>query len=434
MTDTTDRDIRQGRIARRAQRLQNPREPRVGKIKIGRLIKRCRSCKHISHASVDTCPKCSGRDFGNTYPEKANHYIFYDDAGKDEKGRPIPSMGHHAYDKSPTVLNFTFKAPPTECVMLRRECYQGGKLFCCNQFQVDHDSGVYTDTGVAHRHGHDIACDPETCPYSIGGTVTGPDKKSKTIRPGQCGETVTARLWLPDVPGFASYEHKSGSIETINNFQTAVRDILAMTRSTGGHLPLKLELKLKKVNSSYPDENGQPVKTEFFTSVIHFPFSMTALMEKGRHGQLSPGDVMYVLPAGIASPALPGPNQGNYDELVDGPRSLPAAPTQDAPATEIADLKGRATPPSTQADDGPGEELAGLIQDLFKTWTAGLTPYERGKRRKLLCKTFGLETNRKGAPKLGSVTPHKASRIIDWLNVKLEGPDGLETDDTSDLT
>lgn len=412
-------EILQGRIAARAARLADPREPRIGKIKLGRIVHRCKNqdCRRIVPAAVDPC-QCGGTAFTKTFPEKTNHYIFFDDAGSVD-GKNVPSMGHAVFGPSPLEIPFTFKRPPHECVMLRRETYQGGKLVCCNQFVLAAQTGQFVDTGRADRRDRgEIECNPLACPYSIGGSVTGPDGLTKTVPAGQCGETVTLRLWLPDVPGFENYEHKSGSIDTINNVQAATEDLTRLMRVAGGHIPLRLVLKLKSGSAPFPNDQGKWVKASYFTSIIHFPFSMTDIQKRMKLGTLQADDVTYGLPSGLMRPALPGPTESNYDELIDGPRGSRAA-LPDVRKTEIGDLEGRAQPVQAQAIDQADENEIGIIQSLWEDWRKDKNNYERGKCRKELIATFALPVDKKRRPKLGGLAKKQANSIRQWLEAKI---------------
>lgn len=414
-------DVRRGQVERRAERLAKPREPRMGKIKLGYLAHKCRGCGKIWSAATEKCPSCAGTDWTQNFPRKTNHYVFFGDG--------TPSEGHKRFGEAPTVIPCTFKNEPADNVMVRRECYQGGKLYCVNPFTVNRQTGEYRDLKRAFRRGDEIKCDPTSCPYVMGGTVTGPDGQSKRVNPGQCGETVTMSLWLPDVPGFDAYLHKSGSIETINNMQTAVKTLTAMASHTGQWYPLKLEMRLKEVHSSYPDSDGQMKKTQFFSTILHWPQSVTDLQDKATRGKLVATDMAYILPADLfGKRALPQPTEDSFDPLIDGSRGKPELP--EPKGTDIADLDTREHPVAKQADrltKAQGKS----IKDGLEIIDGLLTQDAQENLRKEICKTWGVTRTKTGGLVLGKLTGKRAGELVLWLarkvdqiNVKEDGDGG----------
>ena len=428
MTKNTQ-DIRKGQVAARAARLVKPREPRMGKIKLGYQVHKCRKCNKTHKLSIETCPDCSGTEWGHGYPQKTNHYVFYDDGGIGAKVH-----GHNA-----PIIPFTFKAPPVECVMVRRECYQGGKLYCCCPLVANPATGDYTNPGIAYRNRQEVKCDPETCPLSVGGNVT-IGGKSRVIDPErpQCGESVTIRIWLPDCEGFDVYEHKSGSIETINNVQSAVKTLTGMMNQVGGYLPLRLELKLKKVTKQYTDlKTGIPKRAEFYASVIHFPFSIVTLQDQSRAGTLQLDKVMYSLPTGLNRKAvrmLPEPTEGNYDELIDGPRQVNGVingtqNAQNATGTPISDLTTQSIPKTVQTHTEPTRTQIDKFRAAFDILTEGMDKKGKTEVKAELNKVWGVAiVNGKIDPK--SVSTAKMNNVIEWLNSKIahKAKVGLEED------
>lgn len=412
MTSSTQQN-RRDQVAARAARLEKPREPRLGKIKLGYQVHKCRGCGKTHKLAIEKCPDCGGTNWSQGYPQKSNHYVFYDDGG----------IGAKIHGHAPTVLPFTFKAPPTECVMVRRECYQGGKLYCCCPLVANPSTGDYRNPGVAYRTGQQIKCDPGTCPLSVGGEVT-IGGNSRTIDPAhpQCGESVTIRIWLPDCEGFDSYEHKSGSIETINNIQSAVKTLTGMMNQVGGYLPLRLELRLKKVSKTYPDpQTGVPKRAEFYASVIHFPFSIVELQEQHRRGALQLDRVMYSLPAALGKPAvkmLPEPTEGNYDELIDGPRQANGVMEPRRVVTQIDDLTGQTVPKAAQAGSEPDKAQIGRFKAAFNALSEGMNKAGKAALKKEINKTWGVAlVDGKFDPK--SISTTRMKNVIVWLNDKI---------------
>jgi len=417
MTQNNTQSIRQGRVAARTARLEKPREPRLGKIKLGFQVHKCRGCNKTHKLSIETCPDCGGSNWSHGYPQKTNHYVFYDDGG----------IGAKVHGNTPTVLPFTFKSTPVECVMVRRECYQGGKLYCCCPLTANPATGDYTNPGIAYWTGNEIKCDPETCPLSVGGEVT-IGGKSRTIDPTrpQCGESVTIRIWLPDCEGFDSYEHKSGSIETINNVQSAVKTLTGMMNQVGGYLPLRLELKLKKVAKQYPDENGNMKRAEFYASVIHFPFSIVDLQEKSRAGTLQLDNVMYSLPTGLNRKAikmLPGPTQGNYDDLIDGPRQVNGATesrqnTHGNAGTPVSDLVGQPVPKTTQTRTEPTRTQIDNFRATLNALSDGMSKLDKTALKMEINKTWGIELV-KNKLNAKSISTARMENVLGWMNSKI---------------
>ena len=411
-------DNRRGQVAARAARLIKPREPRMGKIKLGYQVHKCRGCGKTHKLSIETCPDCGKANWSNGYPQKSNHYVFYDDGG----------IGAKVHGNSPTVLPFTFKASPVECVMVRRECYQGGKLYCCCPLTANPSTGDYTNPGIAYRTGQEIKCDPETCPLSVGGKVT-IGGKSRTIDPTrpQCGESVTIRIWLPDCEGFDSYEHKSGSIETINNVQSAVKTLTGMMNQVGGYLPLRLELKLKKVTKQYPDEQGNMKTAKFYASVIHFPFSIVELQDQSRAGTLQLDKVMYSLPTGLNTKAikmLPEPTEGNYDDLIDGPRQVNGTingsqDAQNGAGTPISDLATQSMPKTVQTHTEPTRTQIDNFRAAYNVLTDGMSKADKTVLKKEINKTWNIELV-KNKFDLKSISTTRMENVLDWLNSKIK--------------
>lgn len=411
-------DNRRGQVAARAARLIKPREPRMGKIKLGYQVHKCRGCGKTHKLSIETCPDCGKANWSNGYPQKSNHYVFYDDGG----------IGAKVHGNTPTVLPFTFKASPVECVMVRRECYQGGKLYCCCPLTANPATGDYTNPGIAYRTGQEIKCDPETCPLSVGGEVT-IGGKSRTIDPTrpQCGESVTIRIWLPDCEGFDSYEHKSGSIETINNVQSAVKTLTGMMNQVGGYLPLRLELKLKKCSKQYPDPlTGVPKTANFYASVIHFPFSIVDLQDRHRLGTLQSQDIMYSLPDAFGKPTnrmLPEPTEGNYDELIDGPRQVNGTTesresTRGNAGTPVSDLAGQSVPKTTQTHTEPTRTQIDKFTAAFHILADGMNKADKTALKKEINKTWGIVLV-KNKFDLKSISTARMEDVLGWMNSKI---------------
>jgi len=403
-------DVSQGRIRARMNRLDNPRAPRMGKIKLGYQVKNCWTCKNAGRkgyairAFENVCPNCGGKDFSATFPTKTNHFVFFDDGN--------PSAGFEAYGKS-IKLQFTFKSAPIDCVEIGYVCYQGGKLYCKNRFEPDARNGEFINRNIAVRGGKEIECDPERCPLRAGGNVTIAGK-SRTIDPNrpQCGEKVTMYLWLPKCAGFDAYMFQSGSINTINNVQDAVKTLTHFMAPHGGYLPLHLEFILKKQHGMYPDQSGKMIRTEFYSPMIHFPHAFDTLKERMERREITAGDIMYVLPDGLVRPALPGPRDDHYDDLVDGPRSLPEHVQA---RTDISDLKG-VDSPSPESPQRLPDGMYGEIKELANDVMKGMDNKTRAAFKGRFKKTFGLNQ----LSDAETVSMSKASRIVDWLTAEAE--------------
>jgi len=395
-------NIMPARRKARAERLAEPRDVRIGKIKIGQLVHKCKGCGKSHPAMIEACPDCGQGNWTATFPQKVNHFRFDDDGA-----------GHKLFGRSPITIPFTFKRPPVECVMVRYECYQGGKLFCSNCLAASESTGKFTDLHKAYRMGREIECNPETCPYSIGGNVTQHDGTSRFISAPQCGEKVTLRGWIPDIPGFDVYEFKSGSIETINNFQDAVQTLTGIINSVGAYIPLKLELKLKKSHGTYPDGNGQFIRCEYYAAYIHFPFSVPALQDAASRRELKAVDIAYVLPAQIFARQLPGAHEGNYDELVDS--HAKALPEPEPTLSEkIADVP-KWDPPKPQATESASAEKIARIEWIRDEINAGRSDGDKQALSRSMRATFKLKLNARKQIDYTLVDNPTADGIIKWL-------------------
>ena len=400
-------EITVGRVNARMNRLNKPRQPRMGKIKLGYQVKKCYGCQRKVRLTHAKCPDCGGEKFSKSFPSKTDHFVFIDDVGKD-----VPSIGHATYGEHPTNLDFTFTANPLDCVEIGYICYQGGKLFCKNRWEPDYRTGDYINRDIAVRAGKEIRCDPLTCPMRVGGNFTMPDGKSRAIDPEhpQCGEKVMMYAWLPKCPGFDAYMIQSGSIASINNVQSAVKKLHGLMQR--GYLPLKLQLILKKQHGTYPDQTGKPIKTDFYAFTIHFPFAFADLIEDAKRGQLSDTDIMYKLPTALTRPALPGPRDDVYDELIDGPRGQLVEPKLQPRVTNVTDLTG-SEPLPEQAHKLSDIKLK-AINETFNTICKITPKSEHGKFKKQFKSTWGL----KSLKDIESVSNARADDIIDWLNRK----------------
>jgi len=419
MNETQRRkEIRQGRVASRRSKLNNPREPRQGYIKLGVMKKKCLSCQKIKLASVDKCPDCGGQKFSHTFPTKTNSFVFYGDG--------TPSQGHKRFGQTILEIPFTFKAPPAECVMVRRENYRGGKLFCSSRLTVD-ERGEFKETGKAHRIGQgQLKCDPETCPFSVGGNYTDPDGTTGTIDPDRpwCTEKVTLSVWLPDLPGFDAYTIKSGSITTINNIQTAVKTLTAFMTQAGGYAPLRLKLVFKAAETSYPDpKSGGWKKSKFFTFVIQFPFAIEDLMTDAKRGQFKKEDLLYALPDGLApvQKSLPAPDEGNYDPLVDsGPDpEIKSDKPADQKIADISQLKTD-TRPQPQVSDKLTSDQLQKIKDNMGIMKKCLGPDDFKRFKKSLSDTHQVPMTRDGKLRISGINQTQADRILSWLSNQIE--------------
>ena len=183
--------------------------------------------------------------------------------------------------------------------------------------------------------------------------------------------------------------------------------LVGMMKSAGGYIPLKLEMRLKKCYSSYPGDDGGMIKTDFYTTVIHFPYSITELQEQAKRKQLEPGDIMYIIPAGILSPAIGMPER---DELIDGVNHAPRAITN---GTAIGDLKSENVKPVQHFDIDTDkiDEINRLRREIIQGWgQQAIKDFNKEIR-----KTWGLGTIKE----ISEVLSDKADDIIRWLRTRL---------------
>lgn len=391
----------------RNKRFDEPRKPRVGKIKLGYQIWNCKCGNKALMKAVLNCPKCGYKrdDKHYCFPSKTDYYVFYEDKGK----------GLAKFGEKPREIPFGFSLPATECVRMGWRCYQGKKMFCNNTFQVDHRTGKYNNLNIANRTGFDkpIPCDPETCVHSVGGNY-----QNKKIKPGQCGTFVTAFLWLPDIVGFDSYEHTSGSIQTANNFQSAVEILTALSLRSIDYKSLRLKLVLELVNTQYQKPDGTMQPTSFFCSRVEFPFAVEDLRKQIASGKLDQSSLYYALPGTFSQKQLP-PHE--YDELVDEPRTMIPDKSVGTRDHEIQDLQG-GNEIAAESEDILSKEQLETVLDLFGRYVEPLNENERKKFKRHFKKTYN-------PPKKGNIldweklTSNKANQMIDGLNRLIENRD-----------
>jgi len=398
------------RVLARKKRMDNPREAIHLKIKAGQLVYKCSGCGNKTPASIKACPKCGGVKFGNTFPDKTNFYTF----PNDKNGEALKRFG-----KEPIELPFTFMKPPRECVRIGRECWQGGKMFC-NNYLVSDSAGKFSDIHIANRSGltKPIPCAPETCPYAIGGEVQG-----KHVNPKQCGEVVYLYVWLPDLEGFDSCVLKSGSIETINNVQDAIQKLTAVMSGTrGGYMPLRLKLQLRAAQSTYQEPDGTRKTAHFFTTVIHFPFSVHEIQQAMERRELQVKDLIYALPQALSGRELPAPE---YDPLIDQPREQRAI-AEESESTKrildkVKDMPQEAPPVAEQSTVCIDDDQLDYVTSMMREIREALNENDRKKLTKEFVDTFHVPRIRDGN-KYG--TNYKAipisqyDKVVTWLESK----------------
>jgi hypothetical protein len=386
--------------------MENPQHSRLGTISIGAKVKYCRNgnCKYPVPANLTKCPKCNGTNLGRETPSKLNYFRFY--------GFPedIEQKLYKKYGERPTSIPFTFPGHPQNYIQIGRECYQGKSLHCKNTWEYDQASGLWADSGRADRRMKDglsrqnIPCVPDECPYVIGGKD--PYLDGREIKARQCGEHVTAYVWLYDSPGLELVRVKSGGIKTITNFTNEIRKLLGLM--SGRWQPMRLELRIRFEHTKYPDPNsGQLRNTEVPVIYIHFPQSIGELIEKQSRGQLAAGEIFVTLPS--TQPALPSGHQDNYDDLVDGSRALPAP--EAAETRSLSTLKGRDKIAPVQAEPLIDDNTYEIFKGKFREAAHGDRNYAE-KLKTIVRRMFAIEKGRR-FDKLELV---KAQRIIAFLD------------------
>jgi hypothetical protein len=421
------------RVRARRDRLEHPRASNIGCISIGTKVRYCTNkptCGKSTPvedipANSNKCPKCGGI-LGAETVGKLNYFRFRDFAPD------IQKLLLAKYGRQPLAVPFTFPTSPSDCITIGRECYQGSFLHCFNHWGVQ--DGKWVDPHRASRKigktmkRVDIKCEPDSCPFAIGGID--PDTKA-TIKPRQCGEVISAMVWLYEMPGLGLVRFKSGGINTINNFQEGVRMFLHLLQ--GKWLPLKLELRLRSKRSKYQGSDGNFRDTVIQEVYIHFPEAMAELIDRADKGKLKPGDLYVMLPGTSTTPMLPAKaSEPVFDELVDGPRS--GVLEQRPESLPITDLKGLDEPPPPQATEGLTTETQNRINGLIKE-IAGTNKYDRTKLAKRLRQTFAVESWTVASEEVGlKMVRFLQARKAQWLEQIAGGSDidGLKSMDLNE--
>lgn len=383
------------RVLARKRRIEDPPQDRLGTISVGLKVRYCnkQGCRQPVPIALKACPKCKGTDLGRETTSAINYFRFR--GFPEDVAEKILLM----YSDRPTSIPFTYPGHPSQFIRIGYECFQGKFHHCSNDWAYNQQTGLWEDQGRANRRMKDgltwenIPCEPEKCPYMIGGKD--PYLDGKLINKGQCGEHVTTHIWLYDIPSLQLVRVKSGGTGTIGNFITETRKILGLMG--GRWQPVKLELRVKMIPRKYPDpKSGQLRSTEVPLIYIHFPKAVTAL---------GPGDIVG-LPS--KTPALPpGHEVNNYDELIDGTRSLPAPTVTEVPATSLTELRGPDKMPPPQAEPLITEQT---FTD-YKEALEAIPKNQQTKTREIIRVMFAIEKGRK----FKYLEEKKALRIIEFL-------------------
>jgi hypothetical protein len=348
------------------------------------------------------CPKCHGA-LGSEVPAKLNFFRFYGFATDEEE------MLKKTYGPRPFAIPFTFPGHPALFITVGRECYQGKFLHCCNHWEWDSQRAVWADGGKASRRVEDtmqrreMDCHPDKCPFVIG-------TEDKAIKPGQCGEVVVSNLWLYELDGWDLVRFKSGGINTINNFQDAVRKLLVLTQGLGSK-SLKLELRIRSKATKYPTPTG--FKSTTINEVyIHWPNNPAQLAKALTAGDLKETDVYVVLPdlsKRLALPEKGAEPENTFDELIDGPRQMERHADPPEPL-KISDLPGRTDPVPVQAEEGVGDSQLELINDIMNEYITGDNRKDRKVQELLKAKKAA---GYKGP--VDKMNQRQATAVITWL-------------------
>jgi hypothetical protein len=340
---------------------------------MGTKVRYCKgkpSCGPIPIEEIgkeNRCPKCRA-ELSAEAPGKLNYFRFTGFAPDQE------ATLKKLYGPKPLAIPFTFPGHPANYITVGRECYQGKFLHCCNYWAWGSgEGGKWTDCGKASRRVEDtmrrieIDCRPERCPFAIG-------TEDKSIKPGQCGEVIIANLWLYELDGWDLVRFKSGGINTINNFQDAVRKMLVLMSSLGDLRSLKLELRIRSKSTKYPTESGGMKSTTINEAYVHWPNNPADLAKALTAGTLTETDVYVALPSLGKQIALPAKGsmsepESTFDELVDGPRQTRSA--DPVIPLRIGDLPGREEPIPVQADPPITEDQQQQIRELVFEYVKG---------------------------------------------------------------
>lgn len=415
--------VKVDQIKAREHRMANPWQPRFGTISAGHTVRYCKGCKKpipVKKLKKDqnNCPTCGGA-LGKAVPQALNYFRFRD-FPSDITKLIVDTLG-----SKPTVVPFTFPMHPTECIFVGRQCYQGSHLHCQNEWKWHPEKMKWVNGGRAVRRKSgggsqrvEIDCVPSACPYCIGGQDPA---SGKPIRPGQCGESVSAMILLPDFPGLELVRYHSGGINTINNFQDAVKKLLGLLH--GRWRALRLELRIRAKAVKYPDADGNLRPTTIWEIYIHFPHSINELIEKAKRGELTDGDLFVELPALSPDRAMIEEKHQQFDELIDGARTLPEPERRARPEPEpinLADAAGQSELLPEQAEPLITEEQQANMKRLI----ADLATTEAGRRA--LVQDARKSCNVPKGTRMNKITASKADAVLKYLQRRVDAmvPEG----------